>query len=843
MKIQEFHTGSTLFKKRRLPICTLGFIAGASMLPAVSSAQDAENEPEKKVVAHEEIVVTANKREELLQDVPIAVSAFSELQLEQSDISDLLDVLNHTPSVEATPSQEGGGTFSIRGVSTGIGGPGVDSNVALYWNGAYIARDFVAFQDFIDIERVEILRGPQGTLYGRNATGGAINVILKKPEREFGGSFRVNVGEFDRRGFSVAITGPLTDTISGRLSVSRQVEDSYSINLLNNERLRQVDSEAIAGSLLFEPNDNFSVLWRGDWEEDDGAGVFSQNLISTGVETDPLSNFGAIISDNPYEFRSDFPANEGFLKNWGSSVEVVWDVNEYQVKSITAYREISNRIIFDSDGSELPLTFFENTDRSKSYSQEFQLSSPIGEKSDWILGAFYFAEDASDDSSNGGPFFQPGLFTALNNPVDNTFFSVEFPFSNRSDFFTENETEAYALFGEYRYRFNDNWRINLGARYSSEEKTFISTVRRQFSPIEGENLAIQGQTVEDVCQGLIDNGAFSFFNPTGDLLEECAGPASIFGPGQNLRGFVDFFDQFDVSATRPLETAQFNAFTPRAIVEYTPTSDILVYGSIAKGFKSGGFNSFDIDVVISDSNGDGIVDASDVGLTPFQPPFDEEDLLSYELGIKSTLNNGSTVNLTAFFYDYSDIQLQVTDAVERRTFVTSDTEAEIYGLEVDSRFLFGDSTVLDYAAAWIESEYTDFGTPIADSVTGELEDFTGFEIPGNAKYKHTLGLQSTFNLGNNGSSGQLTLRGEWQHRGDSVFGLTTQPEEITGGDYNLFNINTTYVFPGDKYSLSLFARNVTNELFEFSRFSSQLVGTQRFLGWPRTFGVTFSGNF
>ena len=407
----------------------------------------------------DEIIVSANKRESTLQDTALSITAFSAEQIEAHKIEDVGDLSLYVPGLVMSDQNGsfGSAALFIRGVGVSVRGVGVDTNVAIYADGVYNPRATSVLQDFIDLERVELVRGPQGTLYGRNATGGALNLISRDPTEEFEFQGDVTVGDYDLRQFRASINGG-NELVKGRLSVNNKEMGSFYDRTLVPDR-NQADSWNLKGALLFTPSDSLNVTWRGNYFNDDAFGDFPLRVMPHGF-FQPF--FGATPdSGKPFEFRSDL-LEAGTLKAVGTSLHVDWAASDtLTFRSITAWQQTENTRLIDVDGSDIWILHNESATNSDLFTQEFQLLSNNDGKVNWIVGAYYYDESADQFVNNrwngiAAPIIAPGL----PGPVEYVF-NID-P--------ADVMVKAWALFGEVTYAFTDTSRLTLGLRYNDEEK-------------------------------------------------------------------------------------------------------------------------------------------------------------------------------------------------------------------------------------------------------------------------------------------------------------------------------------------------------------------------------------
>jgi len=376
----------------------------------------------------EEVVVTAEKRSSTVQDTPISIAAFSGDELEAAGISSTDALSNLTPGLVV--QKEVIGKVVIRGVGTENFSVGSDPGVAIHQDGVYLARSSVAVFDFFDTERVEVLRGPQGTLYGRNATGGVINIISRKPESEFGGYAKLDIGDYSKIRAEAALNAPFSDTVAGRLSVLWAQRDGYTENKFATAKARdldQLDNQdlwAVRGQIAFNPSDTFSGLLQVDIARDDSNPTAFKYF--THAAGDP-NMYWTVPSDK--RLPSLREVSQGYEQNIvgstrrvpsvgrahtdAANLKLTWDLGSVSLMSQTAYRKTKFSWLNDGDGTDVFFVTYFQDDDSKQLTQEVQLSSNGDGDLQWIVGGFYLDEKGKTFS---GLAFN-GLAAALGFPA------------------------------------------------------------------------------------------------------------------------------------------------------------------------------------------------------------------------------------------------------------------------------------------------------------------------------------------------------------------------------------------------------------------------------------------
>lgn len=726
------------------PLITALATAAAIALPATNAYAQSNT--------LEEVIVTAERREASLQDTSISITAFQGEQLVDSGIVSSEQLTGFTPGLNI--QRDVIGKVVMRGVGTENFTIAGDPGVAVNFDGAYVARSSVAIFDMFDIERVEVLRGPQGTLYGRNATGGAINFISKKPTEELEYSALIDIGDFGKQRLEGAVSGPIGgETLLGRLAIMSHQRDGYTDNTFPNvgrglDELDDKDLYALRGSLTWLPSDNVSVDFKAEVYRDDS------NPVPYKYVADPLIYFGGAPFPNP-EAGQIRTVNQGYeqgvpgfnltapgVGRWdqnGFQATVNWDVSDtLSLKSITAYRDAEFDWLNDGDGIEAFLVTYFQADESDQFTQEFQLVSQADGPLNWTVGAYFLREDG--DSFIGIP-----LPLGANLPLA--------VIINGSA-----ETTAYAAFGELYYFLTDKLRLTAGARFSREDKE-VSYVDDR-SSLGGGTVAVNADD-------------------------------------------------------------DWSAFTPKLSLDYFLNDDVLLYASLTQGFKSGGFN-----------------------LLAVQPSYDEEEVLSLEVGAKTRLADDRVqLNGSAFYYAYDD--LQVGKVVNLNAVIENAAEATIFGAEVELTALVTDNFQLDAGISFLETEYDEFLTEDKDLPGAPEVSLEGNDLPRAPGFTGSFSGTYTQPLEN---GGELQFWGNWQHTGDQFFTPFNRATFEQEG-YDVLNARITYRTPSGRWAFSVYGENLSDEEYFTNALESGVptpgvdrVVPQFFVGAPRTWGVRFRYN-
>lgn len=518
-------------------IAGLFLLLAGTLLSGAAHSQLVDEAGDEKP-ALESIVVTAQRRDEEIQDVPIAVTALDEAFLVRHDVQSIEDLGGFVPNLYTTNSVNyGAAPISIRGIGGANGGGNFfnDEPVAVYLDGMYIGRLSFSTSDLVDIESIQVLRGPQGTLFGRNATAGALLVQPARPTAEPEGYLRLRFAEHGERRVHGAFSGPVTDHLLARVAIGYTDVDGWGENTFTGEAVNGREDQTIRLSLAWRPSTELTaeLMLEGNDGEANPATI-NVAPVAPGQPSSPFirrDDLDEALADAEYSF-DDTSTNETDATN--AVFTLSWALGDTTLTAITGYRDYALRGRQDSDSTRF--TLFNNSGAidSEQFSQEVRLSGNAEDPFVWTVGAYHYSEDTDVvfDIRN----FQ-GLFGAGTEAV----------------FDAEQRLDSWAVFADAGYAVTDRLSLTVGGRFSHEEKRFTNK-----------------QTVSTI--GEIDP------------LPVDLGP---FPAGTRIPGGTVFVDPPVFSSN-----AKFDNFSPRAVVEYEPLPNALAYASYSQGFKSGGFNSF-----------------------------------------------------------------------------------------------------------------------------------------------------------------------------------------------------------------------------------------------------------
>ncbi|ALS97050.1 TonB-dependent receptor [Lacimicrobium alkaliphilum] len=618
----------------------------ALVLSGNAMAQDVDAESSAKTI--EVIKVTARHKVESLQETPIAISAFSGDDLNDARIDALNGIAERVPGFQMNVYNAAEPELFMRGIGSDIESAGAGAAIGVYVDGVYISRGVAAAMDLYDLASVEVLRGPQGTLYGKNVVGGAINFITRKPSQAYPeGKVELNVGNYGLLEGKGYVTGGLADNVGGKLAFSATKRDGFGENTYTGNDADTMDRYSLRGQLLFTPSDDLEILLSADASDSDSVPPVRYISYSEG-RNQPF------ISDDPRHARNEF---DGFEKAEvkGVSAKIDYQLTKATLTSITAYRDnefsffenaaaglVDTSVFFDpwgdpanntvADDAEIAalqvddMWYQQKNESSSQFSQEFRLAGVSGAV-DWQLGAYYMREDIERDEM-----------------VHYWFHTQWGTTTGRLYNITENVTDSYAVFGQASYNFNEQWRVTAGLRWSEDKKDFRSVAwGRRFDNFDTLHQDLNGNRVE----------------------------------------------RYDVSTSE-----SWDAWTPSLVVDYKADKDLFYYYSLSRGYKAGGFN------------GEG-PESAEEAILAFAPEF----ALNHEVGVKSqAFDDRLRLNAAVFFTQYTDMQNQVW--VETGPNTPDDLEVrngtgEAKGVELELTALVTDNFTLTGSYGFIDAEFTD----------------------------------------------------------------------------------------------------------------------------------------
>ena len=777
---------------RRQTIClmlNLGVALGAlTAAPAIAQDSTPSTQADRGFEADSEIVVVARRREERLIDVPIAVSALSAETLAKLQAIDLGGIQGALPNVNIVQGRGSAASanFFIRGIGQPDALQTFDPAVGVYVDGVYLSRIQGALLSLYDVERVEVLRGPQGTLYGKNTIAGAVNILSRKPDfTTLHARGDVTYGAYNQVLINGYVSTPLiTDKLALSLAGSYDRRDGLVTDPLTGRRYNDRNQWAVRGILTAKPVDGVDLTLSGDYTQ-------QRNALTLGYATAPVlqtSLFPAgartLVNAEPYgrynfQASTSFRGNEGQrLDHWGIGFTANIDITDtLQFTSITGYRKLDPNFFIDIDATQFQLgDVFVGVDQLQ-FSQEAQLKY-TGNKLKAVFGLYYLSEDLNSVQTA----FGNDIFTFLGGPVTFTR-----PIND-----TQN-TKSYAAFGQVTYDFSEKLAFTAGLRYTKEDRRynrFTTTI-------------------------------------------------------SNLAGLNALTFRFPDNLPAPLNTqntASFGAWTPSFTLSYKPSSDTLLYASANRGFKSGGFNGRansvnDLTLVVN-------------GAPTIVNQFRPETVWSYEAGAKGNFLDGRVkLSAAAFYSDYTDFQARVgggtVGAANTGVFpVINAGQLKIWGFEAEAIVRPAKALTLSGSVGYLNASYAVFNDgrrvppqPFSCNPTGaQITCRPAFAPPISAR----LAADYVILLG--GSA--LTLGAETRFIDKQFLSVDNRPG-LTEPGYALVNLYGQIDLADKRFYFRGAVRNATNSLYRTDGQEFSSVGNIQtvYYGDPRTWTVTAGFRF
>lgn len=765
-------------------LCSSGLAFVLSMSAAAAAAEDGN-------VELEELIVTATKREQRLIDVPLAVTSIGGADLKASGVRDVRDLIALAPSLNAqTPGGDSDSSLRVRGIGTISTNIGLESSVGIVVDGVARARVGSALSELGDVERIEVLRGPQGTLYGPNTSAGLINIVTASPdEKAISGYLEGAAGNYDYRRIAAAISGPLTETISGRLEAITQRRDGFIYDVNNKTGLNNQDRNFIRGRLRIRPNEDLRIDLIADYTQRNESCCTSIFYLPN-ANTPRVEAFAQTYGLTAYPSKNPFDRLQGLtpgrenqedVKDGGLSAEVNWDLGWADLVSVSAYRQWRAWRAQDFDHNGVPLAYIP-TDGLKmgltEYTQETRLQGKT-ERLDWLVGAWYanqvidqdftYAMDKGFVDWNGGAAaFAPGV-AALWRPNDYA----------RS--IAKQKGETYALFTHNTLKVTDRLSLTGGLRYTINEKS-VSLI--------------------SIAQ-----------NPACDA-------AVRLNNARGISVFCSFFfdSRVDTSAGPARDSRTERALSGTAVVDYAFSDTLKGYLSYSRGYKSGGYNL--------DRYG---------FTTPAAPKgsdlsFGDETTDAYEAGLKGEFFD-RRVSVNAAIFDQSIKGFQLIERVDLAFIVRRLAEVKSSGAEVEASWQVTDDLKIQQAVTYNDVHYTkDAGN----------RTFAGRRMESAPTWTWVSSASYSFPISETGLRG--FAHADARYVSDQFTNGSTDVLRIQQG-YMLVNARVSVVGPDNSWRADLWARNLFDKEYTRRILPSQFGNLGAFLGDPRTYGVTVRKNF
>lgn len=763
----------------------------------------------------EEVLVTARKRSEDLQSVPMAVSAFSGNQLQNYGVDEITDVARMTPNLQMNETSGlAGGAISV--FMRGIGNDqGLSQGVGLYVDDVYVSRTGGSLFELFDVERIEILKGPQGNLYGRNTIGGAIKYITREPGEELDGDLEVKAGSDKYLRVKGAVSGPLIDNaLLGGLSFSYKERDGLQDNsFAGSDDSWDAETVAIRGSLVWNPSDAVKVKLDTDYSKDsslppipgrlalDEANIGTISAITT--TANGIFGPGTALFNTPNDIS--FPSDEddvssAFIDGYDKyeieqtniALTVIWDINEqWLLKSVTAGRFLEQTLPYDFDGTEqVWINTLRSGIESDDISQELQLNF-TADTINAVMGLYYLSGEQSQDSSFT-------LQTARLRAVQ---------YQEKDTTKDDRELESYSAYASVDWDFMADWQLSVGARYTMDSK-------------------------EEEQEATVNQGFYALaFSP---LTGGFAGLPMAILPGQeatveanpNFLGWAGNTRFLEVSRSEDTSADDdWNEFTPSARLSYNFSDDTMAYGGVSTGFKSGGFNQ-------QSGNSDA---------------YDPETVTTYSLGLKtSLLDNTLRINTELFYNDYKDKQLggiQLTPEGDLVQLITNVGAVTQQGVELEVTWLTPvEGLMVNFNVGYLDSEVDEFNVANDTGGTTDLSNTTelGYspELTGQFRATYDRAL---------GDMGFMTLSTDISYQDDMYTNSpidTTNPVKVAqvSEEHYIWNVIAAYRSADERWRVALEGKNLNDERVVVNTFDIGIVAAAGY-NQPRNYAISVGYSF
>ncbi|NEU66828.1 TonB-dependent receptor [Spirosoma agri] len=788
----------SLITGQKLPFVVVVTFVGYQRKEVVLSGDHEEIRLEESANQLSDVVITSRRRQESAQDVPIPISVVSGVRAEDAGAFNVNRLKELVPSVQLYASNARNTTLNIRGLgsSFGLTNDGIDPGVGFYVDGVYYARPAATALDFVDIEQVEVLRGPQGTLFGKNTTAGAFNITTRAPSFQTGGTFETSYGNLNYMQAKASITGPLSKKLAARVSFSATQRDGTVYNTTTLKPTNTLNNLGYRVQLLYKPTEKVAITITGDnsRQRPDGYATVVAGVVTT--KRAAYRQFNAIIADlgytlpttNPFDRITDadspWRVNNDF---GGASVNVDAKIGRGTLTSTTAWRywvwDPSN----DRDFTGLPvLTKSQGNSRHHQWTQEIRYAGQFSSRLSGVAGVFIIDQDLRSDpvqteesgsaqwrfsqSSTSALWKTPGLFDGFGTNTTSRL-----------------KTLGAAVFGQVDWAISDKWHLLPGIRFNYDKKD-VDYKRQTYGGLQTTDPALLA-----LKNGLYTNQAFAFG------VEE-------------------------------------NNFSGQLTLAYKASKQLNAYATYANSYKPVGVNLGGLPT----ANGVTLIDLARV-----KPEY----VTHYEVGVKTRPTPGSTFNVTVYNTDIDDYQTQVQTAEVgvNRGYLANAEKVRVRGVELDGNIRVGNNFSLNGALTYTDGKYVSFkNAPVPLEETGgesAFKDISGGVLPGISKWAGSLGGEVS------GAGKLLNLDGRFFLAIDgyyrSSFSSSPSPSAFLNIDgYTLFNARVGFR-ASNGMSILLWSRNVTNKNY-FEQLLPAAGNAGQYaavLGDPRTYGTTLRYTF
>lgn len=834
--------------KQAARVALLSTISIASLgVGSMAYAQDAA--ADEAAVDEDVIVVTATKREQTLEEVPVAVSVTSSAEIERAQVRDLNDLQTLVPSLRVSQLQSSANTnFIIRGFGNGANNPGIEPSVGVFIDGVYRSRSAAQIGDLPNLQRVEVLRGPQSTLFGKNASAGVISIVTAAPQFEFGGSAELSYGNFDAIVAKADVTGPISDTLAFSLAGNYNKRDGYGINLADGSRTNERNRWGTRGQLLFQPSDTVSFRFIADYDKIDENCCFVGNVVD-GPTGNAIRALGGRVNSggiNTYREYYNFPSTNE-IENYGVSLQGDIDFDALKLTSISAYRESHALTNADSDFTSADLIGQNRGDVDiKTITQELRLTSDFDGPINFLLGGYYFKEDIRNQQAltfgrdfrnyanllSGGAYGGNEALIRLLSGLPAATPTTQFGAQGQGRFEDwDYGNTAWSIFGSVDWELTDRLVLTGGFNYTKDKKDVLSnTVTTDvFSSVDlvrvGAAAGVPGPFRTVTCTAATGPACNPFLGLR---------PLQFIPPFLNIPNAVESGKTSDSDWSYSIRLA------------YEATDNINVYASYGTGFKATSWNlsidsrPFAADFIPGSPFAVPAPAASPIrtaaganlpnNLTTGTRYANPENATVMEAGVKARWDNVA-FNLTVF--EQSIKGFQGNAFIGTGFVLTNAGKQSTFGIEFD-----GSVTPIEPLRINLDFTYLD---PKYDSYVGSaFGDLSGRQPAGIPELSMTIGATYTHEMAN---SNALILSADYHH--ESQVALDDNPANAQyQREVNALNASLTYRLDMG-LQFTLWGRNLTDSRYITTIFPSvaQAGSISGYPTQPRTYGASVKYKF
>ena len=821
-------------------------LVAASLGSANILAQSAE--PEAFLI--EELIVTVAKRQQTLQETPVSASVITADNIEKAQIRTINDLQSVVPSLRVVQLNTSTDTqFRIRGFGNGTNNAGIEPSVGVFVDGVYRSRNAGSIGDLPFLDRIEVLRGPQSTLFGKNATAGVISVVTAKPSGESSGNLSATVGRFNELIIKGQYEDAISDNAAFSISGGFNNRDGYAENPVTGNDLNNRDRQNIRGQITYEPSESTRFRFIADYDTLEEACCAVVNLSSSDMSPIIPAFTGQPFVVDPSTL--DVPLSQDPLSqvdNGGLSIHFDQDFDDLTLTSITAYRTVDSETFFDVDFSAVDAISADNSQEIDTFTQELRLTSNYDGPINWMIGGFYFDEDVeANEAINFGSQLRPlfdaatmgglALFEdALPGVEVGTFFNTP----GVAEVFTL-ENQSLSLFGTFDVDFTEKLTLNLGANYTFDEKDFTGeqTLSEPFSGLDLVEIGFAGIfTAQTGMAPTPENiAAFATANPAAFAGLQAAANDPTINTALGLQAlqlqpqFVDFPNAVEDG------NVEDDNFSFSARLSYDVSDDWQIFAGVGTGFRAASVNlTRDSRPLAADTaalDAAGLLPNNVAAGTRFALPEESEVV---EIGVKARFKRGNFA-LTLFDQNIENFQSNVFTGTGFA--LTNAGEVSNRGAEVEFTYLIADGLKINFAGTYFDPQFDSFENALVDPLTGQGVDLTGQVPAGFSEFSFNTGIDYSFDIGGVNAFVRANYFFE-----DEVQVRDGTPADIASRETRIVNASAGIFIPGVDISASIYARNLTDFDPLIAAFPNPLFGfVNGYRIEPRTFGLTVSKDF